>query len=205
MPVPGYINIVYEDILSAAVIERLLTFLNIPPVIHRRIGGQGCGYIRSRIEAFYKAARFEPFFILLDSDNEACAYNLLNSLVSSNKRHNLCLFRIAVREVEAWLLADAKGTSRFFGINERLVNKTPESLIDPKGHLIELAQLSKKRNIKEGIVPDSRTSAKIGPEYNPILSQFVKKHWDVKAASKRSESLRRALLAVEHFQFAAGC
>jgi hypothetical protein len=195
----GNINIVYEDALSMAIIERLLGFAKIPLVIHLRLGGKGCGYIRSRIKHFHQAARHQPFFILLDSDKETCAYNLLTSLVPSTFRNPNCLFRIAVREIEAWLLADSKGTSKFLGISERLVPKNPESLIDPKNHLITLARQSKKRQFVAGIIPDSRTSAAVGPEYNQILSVFIKNDWDVRAASKRSESLRRALSAIETF------
>jgi hypothetical protein len=181
------------------VIERLLGLSKINIVVQRRLGKTGCGYIRNRIETFQKAAQYQPFFILLDSDNDDCALTLLNSLVPLGKRHPNCLFRIAVREVEAWLLADSKGISSFLGISENLVNKNPESLVDAKSHLIFLATRSRKRNLKEGLVPDSRTSAVVGPEYNQILSSFVK-DWNVGAAAKRSESLRRALLAIENFK-----
>ena len=198
--VPIYINIVYEDALSSAVIERLLAFSKNPIIIQRRLGGRGCGYIRSRIETFQKAARHQPFFVLLDSDKEGCALRLLNSLAPPQIRNPNCLFRIAVREVEAWLLSDAKGTSRFLGVNEQGVHKSPESLDDAKGHLIDLARKSKIRKLKEGLVPDSRTSAVVGPEYNQILSSFVKENWNVRAAANRSESLRRALSAIERFR-----
>lgn len=197
--IPTYINIVYEDTLSSAVIERLITFSKVPIAIQRKLGGKGCGYIRSRIVDFQKAAQYQPFFILLDSDKDKCALKLLNSLVPPRRRHRHCLFRIAVREVEAWLLADSKGTSNFLGISERLVNKTPESLDDAKGHLIDLARRSRIRKLKEGLIPDLRTTAVVGPEYNQILSSFVKGNWNVRAAAKRSESLRRALSAIEGF------
>jgi hypothetical protein len=191
-------NIVYEDALSSAVIERLLTFSKTPVTILRKLGGKGCGYIRSRIETFQKAAHHQPFFVLIDSDKEKCAYRLLNSLLPGQQRHHNFILRIAVREVEAWLLADSKGTSRFLGISERLVNTNPESLVDAKSYLIDLARRSRIRKLVEGLVPDSRTSAVVGPEYNQILSFFVKQNWDIRAAASRSESLRRALAAVEN-------
>lgn len=194
---PAYINIVFEDRLSAAIIERLLEFSPKKVEINRRISGYGSGYIRKRISAYQKASQYEPFFILLDADNEDCALNVLNALVPPGLRQPKCLLRIAVREVEAWLLADAKGISRFMGISEALVNRSPESLADAKGHLLGLARRSRKKEITEGLLPAPRTSAVIGPEYNQVLSVFVERNWDVRAAARRSESLSRALGAVE--------
>lgn len=198
---PICFNIVFEDMLSEAVIERLLKLSKLKIEIVRRINGHGCGYIRSRIHSFFTAAiHQQPFFVLMDSDKEDCALHLLDSLVPNNKRNKKCLFRIAVREVEAWLLADYQGISRFMGISEKLIARNPESLLDPKGHLIHLAKKSRKKDIAKTIAPDPDTSAVIGPEYNQTLLPFVRDIWNINTASKRSESLHRAIEAIVTFK-----
>jgi len=198
---PVFINIVFEDSLSESVIERLLQLSPLNPQIVRRINGRGCGYIRSRIQSFFSAAMHQQtFLVLMDSDKEDCALHLINSLVPFDKRNKRCLFRIAIREVEAWLLADYKGASKFLGINERLIERNPETLADPKGHLIQLAQKSRKKDISKTIPPKPGTSSLIGPEYNQTLLPFVRNIWDIHAAAKRSESLRRAIEAVITFR-----
>ncbi len=194
---PVFFNIVFEDILSEAVIERLLKLSPLKISIARRFSGHGSGYIRSRINSFFSAAiHQQPFLVLMDSDKEDCALHILDSLIPNDRRNKKCLFRIAVREVEAWLLADAHGLSRFYGISESLINRRPETLADPKDHIIKLARKSRKKDIANAIAPDIGTSAVIGPEYNQTLLPFVRNLWDINAAAKRSESLRRAIEAV---------
>jgi hypothetical protein len=196
-----FFNIVFEDSLSEAVIERLLKLSALNISISRRINGHGCGYIRSRIHSFFSAAvHQQPFFVLMDSDNEGCAANLIENLVPENRRNNKCLFRIAVREVESWLLADHYGISRFLGVNEKLINSFPETLQDPKGHLVQLARKSRKKDIARTIAPVPGTNVSVGPEYNRTLLPFVRDCWDLHSAAKRSESLRRAIAAIKAFK-----
>jgi hypothetical protein len=136
----------------------------------------------------------------MDSDKEGCALHLLDKLVPADKRNGKCLFRIAIREIESWLLADARGISHFLGISESLINRKPESLDDPKGYLVQLARRSRKKDIADAVVPAQGTSVLVGPEYNQALLPFVRKDWDIKSAAKRSESLRRAIDAVVTFK-----
>lgn len=198
---PVYFAIVFEDVLSEVVIERLLQLSPHKISIVRRIPGYGCGDIRSKITSFFSAAiHHQPFFVLMDSDKDDCAVHLLNSLVPGDKRNEMCIFRIAVREVEAWLLADHYGISRFLGINQSLISRNPEALEDPKNHLVHLAKKSGKKDIAKTIAPSPGTSAAIGPEYNQALLPFVRKNWDINQAAKRSESLRRAVEAITRFK-----
>lgn len=198
---PVFFSIVFEDSLSEAVIERLLKLSPMDVSIVRRINGRGSGYIRSRIQSFFSAAvHQEPFLVLMDSDKEDCALHLLDMLVPANKRNRKCLFRIVVREIESWLLADARGISHFLGISETLINRRPEALADPKNHLIQLARRSRKKDIADAIVPARGTSVVVGREYNQTLLPFVHNIWDINSAAKRSESLRRAVEAIIAFK-----
>ena len=54
-------------------------------------------------------------------------------------RTRFFLFRIAVREVEAWLIADREALAGFLKIKIMHVPYKPEELVDPKRVLLELA------------------------------------------------------------------
>jgi hypothetical protein len=195
-----HISIVYEDQLSEAVLCRLLEYSPQKVVIHQKIPGNGCDYIKKRISSYLAASRISPFVILLDSDKEVCAKRLLDELAPLESRHEGFFLRIAIREVESWLLADHQGFGEFLGISPALIERQPETLHDPKEYLINLARKSRKRELVEGIVPQVGTSAKQGPRYNQALQPFVR-IWNISAGAKRSESLSRALRAVKNASF----
>jgi hypothetical protein len=196
-----HIDIVYEDQLSKAVLCRLLGYSKQKVVIHQEIPGNGCDYIKKRIHSYLAASKFIPFVILLDSDKENCAKRMLDGLVPPMSRHEGFLLRIAVREVESWLLADHQGFGAFLGISSEIIERQPETLHDAKEYLINIARRSRKRDILEGIVPQFGTSAKQGPRYNQVLQPFVRNIWNIPAAAKRSESLRRAFEAIKKATF----
>jgi len=53
---------------------------------------------------------------------------------SRSRGHPNFLFRVAVREVEAWLLAHREGIARFLGISEHLVPLMPTAFPTQRGH-----------------------------------------------------------------------
>lgn len=110
------------------------------------------------------------------------------------------MFRIAVKEVEAWLLADAAGIACFFGITATKIPGNVEGIPDPKRELISLARTSRKRVILDDIVPDSRSTAKQGRNYNGRMKEFVYYHWDISEAMTRAESLRKTVLKLREFK-----
>lgn len=193
-----FINVVYEDILSASIAERLLKTASHRYIIQHRYHGRGSGYIRSRVEGFNAAARYNPFLVLIDLDTTECAPILRNELLPSSVSENLIL-RIPVPEVETWLLADHIGMGTFLGINNRIINRSPEQLPDPKEHLFSLVRRSRKRILREDILPSQNTTAKIGPNYNVALTAFVNNQWNVLRASRRADSLYRAINALSCF------
>ena len=100
------------------------------------------------------------------------------------------LFRICVREVEAWLLAHQLAMARFLGVALSRLPTAPESLADPKAALIALAQRSSHRKIRVGFKPIG--SSTIGPDYNRLLGDFIRDSWNADMASRASPSLARA-------------
>src|SRR5262245_14853766 len=86
---------------------------------------------RERIKGYNNAARFAPWFVLADLDTDAeCAKPLTQRWLPKPARY-LC-FRIAVRKVEAWLMADVETIAQELGIAQSAVSLVPEDLPDPK-------------------------------------------------------------------------
>jgi hypothetical protein len=75
-----------------------------PFVIGNCLCHGGYGYLKKNIRAFNHAARGMPFLVLTDLNSTECPPTLIKKWLPYPKHPNL-LFRVAVREVEAWLLA----------------------------------------------------------------------------------------------------
>ncbi len=161
-------------------------------------GKSGKSKLREQVRAYNMAAKQRPWFVLVDLDREECPSSLLNSWLPAPEPR-MC-FRVAVRMLESWLLADSDRIAQFLGISERRVPKAPESLIDPKQALIELARRTRKRDIKADMVPRPGSGRSIGPGYTSRLIEFSalsEQGWRPEIAVKRSTSLRRCRLALE--------
>lgn len=189
------IYIVFEDQLSESVMRQLIRFCSIKVESIIPINSRGSGNIRKKISSYNQADESLYFFVLTDLDTSECAPKLIQDLLTVPFRRNL-LFRVAVREVEAWLLADSAGLSNFLHLNQAFIEKetgNPEKLNKPKETLIKIIDRSKIKSIKEDIVGDQMNQ---GPAYNSKLKLFVENEWDIDRAMKRSDSLNRAVIAL---------
>jgi hypothetical protein len=193
------INLAVEGILDEEVLKRILQQARRGYAIGTPYGRRGSGYLRRKIHGFNVAARGTPFAVLTDLDTEPCPVALIRSWLPQPRHPNL-LFRVAVREVEAWLLAHRVGMARFLGIREHLVPADVDSLPNPKRTLIDLARQTRNREMKAAIVPRPGSTATEGPDYNGCLVVFVRKHWDVNSAARSSPSLARAVRRIGEFQ-----
>lgn len=191
------LNFVFEDDLSEAVMIKIAKHFGDKFYIGNSYNGQGFGYIKTNINGFNQAASSVPFFVLTDLDNHECPPTLISNWLKRKKHPNL-LFRVAVREVEAWLLADKAGFSRFTGINIQSLPSNPESFLNPKKTLIDIIQKSKKRSIKNDILPISN-NASVGPNYNGRLIEFVNSIWSIERAKINSQSLQRTMKCLQNF------
>jgi hypothetical protein len=186
------INLAIEDELSGAVLRRLLRHANRDYHVGNAYGRGGNGYLRKTIAGWNSAARGRPFIVLTDLDNFDCAPTLIKDWLGV-PRHNNLLFRVAVREVEAWLLADITNLPRFLNISPSRMPGNPEQLADPKKALVDLARTSRSATIRNRLVPKSASTAKQGPDYNSCLSEFVSDNWNVDQACENSASLQRTV------------
>jgi len=192
------INLVVEDSLSEAVLRKLLEVSGKRFAVGACYGHGGFGYIKSRIMGFNNAAKGTPFLVLTDLDKSDCPPVLINEWFSGQKNHNL-IFRIAVREVESWLLADRNGFAKFIRIRETLIPADVENIGDPKQFLIDLVRKSPKTTLKNDIIPRERSTAKTGPNYNGRLVDFVYHGWNIRTAQRNSHSLDKTVAALSKF------
>jgi hypothetical protein len=186
-----------EDEVSEIVARRMIEAYS-PLQVLECYGKKGFGYLKANISKFQQASRQIPYVVLTDLDQYPCATALKEDWNIVSMPRNF-MFRIAVRSIESWLLADRENFAEFLGISIQKLPLNPDDEINPKRLLIELAKHSRKREIREDIVPKPKSTAKIGPNYTSRLSRFVREHWEMESAQKQSKSLQRAIFALKNF------
>ena len=192
-----YVAIATEGIIDEAVARRLLgeAGLGVSESYLRR----GKSDLDPQIPGYCRAADHWPWFILRDLDNDAsCAAELIASIVPHRGRY--LTLRVAVRQVESWLLADRENLAGFLSVPVSRVPERPEELLDAKATLVDVARRSRHRGTRSDMTPREGSGAKVGPAYNAKLVEFVLREWDPSIAETRSDSLlraRRAVAAIE--------
>lgn len=192
-----YINLLIEDELHLNIATRLLQHFAPALSVHRVFGKRGKSFIKQNLSGFNRAAKHTHYLVIVDLDNDECPPSLVNRWLTFQKSSNL-VFRVAVREAEAWLISDRDNFAAFMGVSKDIVTTAPENLPDPKEYVINLARRSRKRNIKDDLIPDGQ--ATVGRNYNTCLADFVFRKWDAKKAMSNSQSLSGLIQALEQFK-----
>lgn len=196
MTTPVSLILAVEDEPSAAVARRLLRSYRKDVVVSRVFVAGGYGRLKVHAPRYNTASRYTPFFLLTDLDRADCAPGLIEDWLAGRSREASFLFRVAVREVEAWLLADQAGIAKFLGIETVLVPTDVEALSDPKRALIELSRRSSRRELRRGLVPAEGSTAQVGPSYVDLVADFAEKGWSPDRARKGAPSLEAAIVAL---------
>ncbi|MEU9607732.1 hypothetical protein [Streptomyces sp. NPDC048057] len=159
-------------------------------------GKGGKSSLLKKLPAYNQAARFMPWFVLVDMDS-------VDDCVVANVREWLpapaeqMVFRVAVTELESWLLADREAVADFLGVSASKVPRNPDLLQDPKQEIINLARKSRRRDVREGLVPRPSSGASVGPTYASDIRDFGFRLWRPRVAAEESPSLARCLQRVE--------
>ena len=191
-----------EDVLSEAAIRRIVSIHSTKLTAIPWISRGGKGNVRRKLTQAREAAKNGvAVLVLIDLDTTPCARAALTDWLGhpANMTCSNLIFRIAVREVEAWLLADCDGISKRLGIAKSKVPRNVEAIESPKDALINLSRSSKLRPIRDGLVPSTKSGLSIGPEYNDILTDFVEGDWNFSSAALVAPSLQRFLLRLQKF------
>lgn len=182
-----------EDLLGEVVVRKLISVVRPDLRIGVALGNRGKGYLRAKAQDLNHTARSIPVFALIDLDvRQPCPADLLTAWLRGAPEANK-LFRVAVMEVESWVLADRDRCSAFLGVPTHRIPTDTDALEQPKEFLVNLARRSRRREIREELVPSAGSIAPVGPAYNLRLSAFVTADWNPGSASPSSESLRRAI------------
>jgi hypothetical protein len=190
---PVFITAAVEGNVDEAVVRRLIEHVGgIPGPVY---GRNGKDHLRQRIANYNQAARLSPWVVLVDLDHDAeCAPPLRSAWLPALSPH-MCL-RVAVRQVEAWLLADRERLAKFLSVSASKIPHNPEAVEHPKNTLVELARYSRRRDIREDMVPRPGSGRSVGPAYTARLIEFViggERGWRPDVAARHSESLNRSL------------
>lgn len=109
-------------------------------------------------------------------------------------------FRVAVREVESWLLADREAIARWLGVGVGRVPTDPDTLQDPKGEIVGLARRSNRRDLRSALVPREGSGRRVGPLYTTEMMKLVldtDSGWRPEIAITSSDSLARCFRALK--------
>lgn len=166
--------------VDAAIARRLITHAGAEPGLERPAHGKH--KLDPLLQKYRNAAEHgTPWLILRDLDRDSpCAPELLQRL-GVRPANNFCM-RIAVREVESWILADRPGLADFLRVPMARVNTDPEALPNPKRYIIDLARSSRSRDIRDALVPHEGTGQEQGPEYASQIAGFAETQWNVARA-----------------------
>jgi hypothetical protein len=159
-------------------------------------GKNGKDDLQKRINAFNNAARHLPWVILVDLNSDADCAPLLRQRWLPNPAPRMC-FRVAVRQVEAWLMADAETLAQYLHVAQSAIPRDPETLPNAKTEMVNLARRSRRREIRADMIPREGSGRAVGPAYTSRLIEYVEKAWRPREAAQRSDSLRRALVCIE--------
>lgn len=139
-----------------------------------------------------------PHIVLTDLDRNDCAPGLIERLAVTSIPGQM-IFRVAVREVESWILADRSGIAGMTGLPLAKLPIEPDLIEDPKQYLLNLVRRCKKSRLKRDVLPEVGSTASKGIFYNDRFGTFARTEWNVDAAAKRSPSLNKALLRLGSF------
>jgi hypothetical protein len=197
-PNPVVITAAVEGLVDEALLRRLCTAGG--ATVAQVYGRYGKSYILKRLSGYNYSARFRHWVVLLDLDDDAqCAPDAVLRWLPEPAR--LMRLRVAVKEAEAWLLADAERMSRFLGLPLGEMPTSPEDLEAPKRFVVELARRSRRRAIREDMVPLLGSGQAVGPAYTSRMIEFIRdvdSGWRPSVAAEHCSSLRKCIAAISH-------
>ena len=194
MSSPVIISAAVEGIVDEAVVRKLIAHGGGQP--GAVYGKNGKHALRQKINGYNNAGRHAPWVVLVDLDRDAdCAPPLRDAWLPQPAPH-LC-FRIAVRQVEAWLMADAESLAAFLSVAHSRIPSAPEDSDHSKQSMVNLARRSRRRAVREDMVPREASGRAVGPAYASRLIEYVETRRRPEVAAARAESLRRAIACIE--------
>lgn len=198
------ISLAVEDDLSEFVLRRVLSERSVQYNVRRVLKKGGFGYLKKQCRAFNNLAQSCPVLLLTDLDQSSCPTELIKDWISF-QMHPRFLMRVAVREIEAWLLAHESALRKFLKVRGSAGFRNPELLPDPKASLLSLAASSPTRRLREALTrTNSDGNLRQGPAYNTTLAEFLNTLPCMTRTMKRCASFERMLRALDRLEVLEG-
>ena len=187
-----------EDKLTEAVLQKCVAEYLPDHTVIRSDVACGRGNVKKSLAAYANLASSMPVIIGVDLDHDPCPPQLLSDWDVAGFNNANLIVRVAVREVEAWVLADKKRFANFVGGTSDHIPSSPDEIEDPKRLLLEFARATASDDLKRDLIPiNFGQYPRIGPAYNLRMCKFVRDRWRPHVAGGRSASLARAIRALE--------
>lgn len=101
------------------------------------------------------------------------------------------IFRISIREIESWIMADREAFAKFMSIQASCIPENTDSLPDPKQFLFNLIRQKCRKKKYTDMLP--LPGQHVGMSYNSMLVEFVDNMWSMTRAMVHSPSLNRSV------------
>jgi len=187
---PRSVDFVVEGRTDEAVVRRMAEHVGVS--VGHVLVKQGKPAVLASLPGLNGVARHLPWFVLVDLDRSApCAGEFV--LARLPNRSRLMVMRVAVRAVEAWLLADAHGIAKLLSVPVGRIPNDVEAVDDPKRGIVDLARGSRRRDLREDVPPRTGSGRQVGVAFVSTMLEFIQSDWNIEEARRRSPSLDRAL------------
>lgn len=188
-----------EGDLDEALLRRIVNHVGLSlGAVH---GRNGKPTLLRSINGYNNAAQFFPWVVLVDLNGDCdCAPACLQQWIPKPTQH-MC-FRIAVRAAEAWVLADRERIAERLGLALTRIPVNPDALDNPKRELVNLARRSRRRTVRDDLVPREGSGRAVGPLYTPRMIEFIRDEangWRPDQALNISDSLQRCFRRLQQF------
>ena len=179
-----------EGTVDEAVSRRLIEHVDATP--GTVYGKNGKAQLRRVIDGYNMAARRSPWLVIVDLNSDAECAPPMSRQWLHKPAPRMC-FRIAAREIEAWLLADREALAGFLKLPRSRLPANPEGVANPKRLVVDLARRSPKHAVREDMVPRRGSGREVGPAYASRLIEFVQRSWRPAVAAQHANSLSRCI------------
>lgn len=180
--------------MDEAVLRRLVEWVGAEMVYVYSVGGKP--QLDLRLSGYNEAARYSPWCVLRDLDTDAACPASLVAQLLPEPAPTMC-FRIVVRAVETWLMADRQRMASFLSVSRARIPASPEDARDPKEVLVNAARRSNKTAVRDGMVPRPGSGRSVGAGYTSLMIEYVRTRWRPEIAAESSESLRRCIVCLK--------
>lgn len=193
------VSIAVEGTSDVPAAEKILASRSITVDPRRIFVTRGKPNFDKKVASYNNAAVNSPWFILRDSDRDGddCPVTLREMLLPAARQAPGMCFRLAVRALEAWLLADPETFAKTFSVARSVIPIKVEDLPDPKEALVNVCRKSHSAEIRKAMVPPKDSAGRVGPEYVSRISDYAREAWRPDVAATSAPSLAHALREID--------